>query len=194
VNTAFNLLQYPMQVRQRRWRWRVASSLTGGVIGLLLAAVALHHWQQARDALEAEHVLLLTQTAHRRAQAVDEKLRLETLARLQGQQQLLAQVQHHQQAWVRLYQAILQEAPQQGWALERLQVEGDRLELQGRLREAQALAPAQARLSQALQSPLTLVSLMTSPADPSDRHSGTQVFVWQGPWPALPTSLSRSSP
>lgn len=194
MNTAFNLLQYPMQVRQRRWRWRVVSSLSGGVVGLLFAAAALHHWQLAQGALEAEHALLLTQTAHRRTQAVDETLRQEALARAQGQHQLLAQVQHHQQAWVRLYQAVLQEAPQQGWALERLQVEGDRLELQGRIREAQALAPAQARLSQALQSPLTLVSLVASPAEPGDRQLGTHVFVWQAPWPALPTPTPRRSP
>ena len=164
------------------------------LIGLLLAGMALYGLQLDRDALLAEHSKLQAQSAQRRAQAGDDKLRQEAFATAQGQQVLLAQVQQHQQAWGRLFQAVLQEAGQGGWALERLQVDGDRLELQGRIRETQGLAAAQARLSEALQSPLKLVSLVASPVEPSAGQQSEQGFVWQGPWPALPTSALQRSP
>lgn len=194
MSTAFNLLNHPVQARQRRLRWRVASSLAGVLIGLLLAGMALHGLRLDRDALAAEHARLQAHSDQRRAQAGEHKLRQEALATAQGQHVLLARVQHHQQAWVRLHRAVLQEASQGGWALERLQVDGERLELQGRMPEAQDLAAAQARLSEALQSPLTLVSLAAVPADPNDSPHSGPVFVWQGPWPALPASTPQRSP
>lgn len=194
MSTAFNLLQYPMQARQRRLRWRVLSSLAGLLMGLLLAGMAWHVLRLDRDALQAEHDRLQAHSVQRRAQAGDEKARQEALATAQAQLALLTRVQQHQQAWGRLYQAVLQEAGKGGWALERLQVDGDRLELQGRIREPQGLAAAQARMSEALQMPLTLSSLVTSPTHLNDQHTGDQAFVWQGPWPELPTSAPRRSP
>ena len=194
MSTTFNLLKYPIQARQRRLHWRVLSSFAGLLIGLLLAGMAWHVLRLDRDALQAEHNRLQAHSAQRRAQAGDEKARQEVLATAQAQLALLAQVQQHQQAWHRLYQAVLQEAGQGGWALERLQVDGERLELQGRIRDAQGLAAAQARMSHTLKMPLTLSSLLASPANLNDQHPGDLAFVWQGPWPELPTSAPRRSP
>ena len=196
MNTAFNLLHYPMQARQRRLRWRWVSGLAGGLLGVLMGQAVLHGVRQDLDALASEHDRLMAQSVSQRTQVADEKNRREATVLAQRQQSLLVQVQQHQQAWVRLHQAVWQEAGRSGWALERLQVDGDRLELQGRTRDAQALIAAQARLSDKLQSPLTLVSLVASPAELGERGASgmAHVFVWQGPWPSLPSSASRRAP
>ena len=193
MNTAFNLLNHPMQARQRRLRWRWVSGLVGGWVGLTMGWGVLHAMRQNRDALASEHDSLVAQRVRQHAQAQDNKTRREALALAQRQHAFLLQVQQHQEAWVRLHQAVMQEAGRSGWALERLQVDGDRLELQGRTRDAQALMAAQLRLSEKLQSPLTLVSLVASPADAVERRTpnGGQVFVWQGPWPSLTPSAPR---
>jgi hypothetical protein len=194
MNAAFNLLNYPIQARQRRLRWRVGSALAGLLMGMLLAGMAWHALQLERDALRAEHDRLQAHSAQRRVWAGDEQTRQEALATAQAQHELLTRVQQHQQAWVRLHKAVEQEARRGGWALERLHVEGDRLVLQGRIREAQALAASQARMSETLRIPLTWVSLVASSPDLNDRHLSEQVFVWQGTWPALSTSASRRTP
>ena len=188
MNTAFNLLNYPMQARQRRLRWRWGSGLVGGLLGLAIGAAALQGLSLELDALATERETLQVQSAQRLAQVGKDKLRQEALSLAKGQQDLLLQVQQHQQAWVRLHQAVMQEAGRSGWALERLQVDGDRLELQGRIRDAQALSTAQIRLSGKLQSLLTLTSLLASPVDLGDRPASDAglVFVWQGPWPQVP--------
>ena len=196
MNTAFNLLHYPMQARQRRVRWRWASGLVGAWLGLAIGGGVLHGVRQDLDALAVERDKLLAQSARQRTQVGDDKVRREASALAQRQQALLVQVQEHQKAWVRLHQAVLQETGRSGWALERLQVGGDRLELQGRSRDAQALMAAQARLSDKLQSPLTLASLVASPAEVGERGASgmAHVFVWQAPWPSLPSSANRRAP
>lgn len=188
MNTAFNLLHHPMQARQRRLRWRWASALAGGWVGLAMGWGVLYGVRQNLDALSSEHDRLMAQSVRQQAQAREDQTRQEAQALAQRQQAFLRQVQQHQEAWVRLHQAVMQEAGRTGWALERLQVDGDRLELQGRTRDAQALITAQLRLSEKLQSPLTLVSLVASPADTG------QLFVWQGPWPSLTSSTTRRAP
>ena len=196
MNTAFNLLNHPMQARQRRLRWRWGSGLLGGLVGLAMGGGLVHGVRQDLDALASQRDKLLAQTVRQRAQAGEDKSQREASALAQRQQALLVQVRQHQEAWVRLHQAVMQEAGHNGWALERLQVEGDRLELQGRTRDAQALMAAQLRLSEKLQSPLMLISLVASPADAGERRAPDmdQVFVWQGPWPSLPSSANRRAP
>jgi len=196
MNTTFNLLNYPMQAHQRRLRWRFGSALVGGLIGLAMGGGVLHGMRLDLDSLASERDLLQSQNARRHAQARGDKARREALALAQGQQRLLEQVQQHQQAWSRLHHAVLEEAGRQGWTLERLQVDGDRLELQGRVRDVQALAMARARLSAQLQSPLTLLSLAASPTNMAERPVSDMghVFVWQGPWPSLQPSANRQSP
>lgn len=193
MNSAFNLLRHPMQARQQRLRWRLGSGLVGVLLGLVGAAAALHGLQQDLAALTQERERLLAQTTRQRAQAKDDQARLAAQSLALRQHALLVQVQQHQQAWVRLHQAVLQEAGRNAWSLERLQVDGDRLELQGRTRDVQALMQVQARLAQQLQSPLTLVSLVAPAADPLAQPAGAldHVFVWQGPWPALSASNRR---
>lgn len=196
MNTAFNLLKYPMQARQQRLRWRWGSGLIGVLMGLVMGSGVLHGMRLELDALASERDQLQSQNARRHAQARDATVQQEAAVLAQRQQRWLERVQQHQQAWSRLHHAVLEEAGRQGWALERLQVDGDRLELQGRTRDVQALAAAQARLSEKLQSPLTLASLAASPADMADGQvfGMGHVFVWQGLWPSLPPSASRQSP
>lgn len=200
MSAGFNLLNYPIQARQRRLRWRWGSALVCGLIGLATGAGVLHGIRLDMRALALEQSQLQTQLVQRQAQARAHKARQEAQVLAQRQQIFLTQVQQHQQAWLRLQQAVLQEAGRKGWALERLQVDGGRLELQGRVRDAQSLAAAQTRLSEKLQTPLTLTSLVASPADMSD-HSSTDhgptdlglVFVWHGDWPSLPVPSPRAS-
>ena len=191
MNTTFNLLRYPVQAHQARLRWRVGSGLAGLLLGGAAAGAVLQWLQHDMQALAAEQAALQAQGTRWRDQAVSDKARQQTQARLQGQQALLAQVRQQQQAWQRLHQAVLAEAGQGAWVLERLQVDGDRLELQGRSRDVQALVRAQVRLSAQLPSPLALVSLEAPAADLSEAgERGAQqpghVFVWQGTWPAMP--------
>jgi hypothetical protein len=192
--TAFNLLNYPVQARRQRLRWRWGSGVAGWVMGLVVGALALQGLNQALEALSAEHVALQALSAQKLAQLGKDKVRKEALAMSQGQQALLLQVQLQQQAWIRLYRAVSQEARRSGWALERLQVDGDRLELHGRIRDAQALGSAQLRLSEQLQSHLTLLSLVANPVEWGDRpvRDGGHVFVWQGPWPSVPVVVKTA--
>ncbi len=193
--TAFNLLNYPLQARRRRLRWRWGSGVAGGLIGLVAGALALHSLNQALEALSVERDALQELRAQRLAQMGKDKVRKEALAMAQGQQALLLQVKQQQQAWIRLYRAVSQEAGRSGWALERLQVDGDRLELHGRIRDAQALGSAQLRLAEKLQIPLTLHSLGVNPMAMAERpaSAGSHVFVWQGPWPAVQVGAKTSA-
>lgn len=187
MNTAFNLLRYPMQARQRRMRWRWGSAAVGLLAGACMGGVVLQWWREDLVALSAERDRLQAQSLQGQTRLQQDKARREAVALVQRQQGQLNRVQQHQQAWLRLHQAILQGTAHDGWLLERLQVDGERLELQGRIRDVRSLAAAQQRLSDALQGPLTLASLLASPADAPDRRVGEMghVFVWQGAWPAV---------
>lgn len=187
MNTAFNLLRYPMQARQRRMRWRWGSASVGLLVGVCTGGLALQWLGEDMAALGAERDRLQAQNLQDQARLQQDKARRDEMALRQRQHSQLSLVQQHQQAWLRLHQAILQATAHDGWLLERLQVDGERLELQGRIRDVRSLAAAQRRLSDALQSPLTLVSLLSSPAEGPDRRVGEMghVFVWQGAWPAV---------
>lgn len=187
MSTAFNLLRYPMQARQRRMRWRWGTATTGFWVGALAGSGLLFALQADMAALEVEREHGQAQALQDQTRLQQDKNRRDALLLVQRQQNQLAQVQQHQRAWDRLLQALLQGSARDGWRLERLQVDGERLELQGRIRDARALVAAQQRLSEALQQPLTLSSLLTGPAETADRRADTldHVFVWQGVWPAL---------
>lgn len=193
MNTALNLLRYPMQARQRRLRWRWGSAVAGLMFGAGMGVAALQ-WLGAdmRD-LGAERDHLRVQSQQGQARLQQDLARREAMALLQRQQSQLTRVQQHQQAWLRLQQALQHDTAPGGWLLERLQVEGERLELQGRIRDVHSLASAQQRLSQALDSPLALVSLQSQPAQGPDRPAGAtvHVFVWQGAWPAVAPPAAR---
>jgi len=187
MSTAFNLLRYPMQARQRRMRWRWGSAAVGLLVGVCMGGVALQWLGEDIAALSAERDRLQAQNLQDQTRLQQDKARGEALVLAQRQHSQLSRVQQHQQAWLRLHQAILQGTAHDGWLLERLQVDGERLELQGRIRDVRSLAAAQQRLSDALQGPLVLVSLLSSPPDGPDRRVGEMghVFVWQGAWPAV---------
>lgn len=187
MNTAFNLLRYPMQARQRRLRWRWGSAVLGLLAGASLGGAALQWLQADLRILGAERDRLQAHNLQAQARWQQDQARREALTRLQRQQTQLSAVQQHQQAWLRLQQALQQDTAPEAWLLERLQVDGDRLELQGRVRDVRSLAAVQQRLSQALHSPLVLVSLQSHPAGGPDRPAGGMghVFVWQGVWPAV---------
>lgn len=187
MNTAFNLLSYPMQARQRRRRWRGATAAAGLLVGVCMAGMALHGLREDMATLSHERDRLLAQSLQAKARLQQDQLRREGQALLQRQQSQLGLVQQHQHAWQRLHQALVQGAAHDGWLLERLQVDGERLELQGRIGDVRSLAAAQQRLSEALHSPLVLVSVLASPAQGAEQPAGERghVFVWQGALPAV---------
>ena len=187
MNTAFNLLSYPMQAHRRRMRWRWGSAAAGLLAGACAGGGVLQLLQQDVATLSAERDRLQAQNAQAQSRLQQDKARREALALAQRQQNQLRLVQQHQQAWSRLQQALTEGVAHGDWRLERLQVDGERLELQGRIRDVRSLAAAQQRVSEALHSPLMLVSLLARPADGQERRAGEvePVFVWQGAWPAV---------
>ena len=62
MNTAFNLLRYPMQARQRRLRWRWGSAVLGLLAGASLGGAALRVVIQRtqRQALGGDEALSLS--------------------------------------------------------------------------------------------------------------------------------------
>lgn len=200
LNTAFNLLNYPMHARQRRWRWRWGSALLGGLLGLVLGGAALHGLRQDIDACASELKQLQAQNERQRERLAQDKVRAEALDLAQRQQAQLQRVREQQRALARLHLALHLAQQQQGgrsaWALERLHWDGERLEMQGRAHHAQALQAAQNTVSEQLQSPLTLLSLSSSPAGVGERAAPDTglVFVWQAPWRAVSPPAPRRSP
>ncbi len=209
MTAALNLLQYPLQARLRLRRWRVGTGLAGVLLGLA-AGGAWGLWQHRElPGLSQTHARLQAQAAQRHHQSrQDQERQTQALA---GQAQLrhLSLVVQQQQAWAALNAAVLQEARRGAWVLERLYADGERLALHGRAVDAAALGEAQRRLSDALQQPLTLVSLAANPRPSSTVTAppampatpgmsvlagpgGGLAFVWQGHWPAV-AALPASS-
>lgn len=188
MKTTFNLLNHPMGARHRRLRWGVLTAVAGFAIGAGLALGTVSWLQGEMEGLLKEKQRLQAVSDQRKRQTQEDKARRERVTIWQRQQAHLERVREHQQALVELHEAVLQEAGRSGWRLERLQIESDRLELQGHASSAQVMAAAQMSLSHRLQRPLTLVS-MASLAPPDVGLT----FVWQGGWSGVETQASRRS-
>jgi Tfp pilus assembly protein PilN len=187
---AFNLLQYPALASQRRRfhsRW---TSLSGLVVGSLVALWLGALVQEKR--LQRMQEAALLQSRLKQVQS-----RLEAGKARQAQQHTWLQQAAHVQAlsaqqrsWEALHLALLQEAGPESVQLLRLQLDAQTLELHGQAKDAQRMAQARARLSMPLAAPSqdaawTLVSLVNAPGAQGAASPATLEFVWQAAWPQV---------
>jgi Tfp pilus assembly protein PilN len=202
---AFNLLQYPSLVRQRRRfhsRW---TSLSGFWVGSLVAAWLISEVQEKRLQRAQESALLQNRLKQVQNQLTADKLQ-------QAKQNTWLQQDAHikaliaqQSRWEALHQALLHEAGPQTVQLLRLQLEAQTLELQGQAQDVTRMAKARARLSQPLSEPprdiaWTLVSMVNAPGVEGLTPQAPLEFVWQAAWPQVwsgsmavaPTRLAQS--
>ncbi len=160
---ALNLLHYPSQARQKKVFHRCWTSLAGVLLGGVLAWSWLHWLDLQTEQLQQEQKRLQTSLASRTQMAKD-AARRHTQSRVHAEQLAhVRQVAQHQQAWVALHESLQTQARQSGLRLERLQVESEKIELQGTGVHVEAITQAQQKLSDQLDHPLALTSITATP-------------------------------
>ena len=187
---AFNLLQYPALASQRRKfhsRW---TSLSGLLVGSLVALWLMAQVQEKRQLQVQEAALLQSRLKQMQNRLAADKAR-------QAQQNTWLQQAAHVQAlsaqqrrWEALYQALLKEAGPESVQLLRLQLDAQTLELHGQAKDVQRMAQARARWSMPLaassqDAAWTLVSLVNAPDAQGAASPAPLEFVWQTAWPQL---------
>jgi Tfp pilus assembly protein PilN len=196
---AFNLLQYPALASQRRKfhsRWTSLSGLlVGSLLALWLGALA----QEKRQQRVQEAALLQS-----RLQQVQNRLAADKVRQAQ-QNTWLQQAAHvqalsaQQRSWEALHQALLQEAGPESVQLLRLQLDAQTLELHGQAKDVQRMAQARARLSTPLVAPSqdgawTLASLVSAPGAQGAASPAPLEFVWQAAWPQVGSGPAAVAP
>lgn len=187
---AFNLLQYPALASQRRRfhsRW---TSLSGLLVGSLVALWLMAQVQEKRQLQVQEAALLQSRLKQVQNRLAADKAR-------QAQQNTWLQQAAHVQAlsaqqrrWEALHQALLKEAGPESVQLLRLQLDAQTLELHGQAKDVQRMAQARARWSMPLaassqDAAWTLVSLVNAPDAQGAASPAPLEFVWQTAWPQL---------
>jgi Tfp pilus assembly protein PilN len=187
---AFNLLQYPALASQRRRfhsRW---TSLSGLLVGSLVALwlgtlVQEKRLQQVQEValLQSRWMQVQSQLAADKARQAQQNTWLQQAAHVQA---LSAQ----QRRWEALHQTLLQEAGPESVQLLRLQLDAQTLELHGQAKDVQRMAQARARWSIPLAASSqdavwTLVSLVNAPGAQEAVLPAPLEFVWQTAWPQL---------
>ena len=190
---AFNLLQYPALVSQRRRLHRRWTSLAGLVVGSLMALWWMAGVHEQRLHLEQERALLQSRMKQLQTQLATDKARHAKHTTWQQQAAHVQALKVELQAWEDLHQALLQEVGPDSVQLLRFQFDSQTLELHGQAINLQRMAQAQARLSVPLADPArdkawTLVSLLNAAGADNAAPSATQEFVWQAHWPQLGAS------
>lgn len=196
---AFNLLQYPALASQRRRfhsRWTSLSGLlVGSLVALWLGALV----QEKRQQRVQETAYLTSRLKQMENRLVADK------ARLAEQNTWLDQAKHvqalsaQQRSLEALHQALLQEAGPESVQLLRLQLDAQRLELHGQAKDAQRMAQARARLSLPLAAPSengtwALVSWVHAPGTQGAASPAPLEFVWQTPWPQVGSGPAAATP
>jgi Tfp pilus assembly protein PilN len=186
----FNLLQYPALASQRRRfhsRW---TSLSGLLVGSLVAfwlmsEVQEKHLQRVQEgaALQARLKQAQNQQTQDKVWQAQQNTWLQQAARVQA---LSAQ----QSRWEALHRALLHEAGPDSVQLLRLQLDAQTLELHGQAKDVQRMAQARARLSKPLSEPpmdttWALVSWVNAAAAEGVATQAPLEFVWQAPWPQV---------
>lgn len=196
---AFNLLQYPALASQRRRfqsRWTSLSGLlVGSLVALWLGALV----QEKRLQQVQEAALLQSRLKQVQSRLSADK---ERQAQQKTWQQQAAHVQAlsaQQRSWEAWHQALLQEAGPESVQLLRLQLDAHRLELHGQARDVQRMAKARARLSTPLAAPSqdgtwTLVSLVNTPGAQGAASPAPLEFVWQTAWPQVGAGPAAADP
>lgn len=196
---AFNLLQYPALASRRRKfhsRW---TSLSGLLVGSLVALGLMTQVQEKRLKWVQEGVLLQS-----RVKLAQDRLATDK-ARLSQQNTWLQQASHvqalsaQQRRWEALHQALLEEAGPNSVQLVRLQLDGQTLELHGQAKDVQRMAQARVRWSVPLSTPerdavWSLVSLVNAATAEGVGSSVPLEFVWQTAWPQVGSDLATMVP
>jgi hypothetical protein len=173
---SLNLLNHPGLARQQRIFHRWWSSLTGLVVGVLVAwgwqhglAIETAQLQQAQSRLH--------ETVRARQLQALEAAREQTRLRWQTEQAgQMQQIAEHQQAWVRLHESLQEEAKDRGLRLVRLQSEAEKIELHGTMQGVDDVSEVRQSLSAQWPQPLSLTSMTVG-------LTGEVNFVWQTQWP-----------
>jgi len=196
MTAAFNLLHYPNLAQQQRRRHRWVTGALGGGLGCALAW-GLLYWQAAKtEALLTEQQQLQSSLVERtqRLKVLEAQRAQVQLQRLQRQQ--LSQIAQHQQTWDVWHQALMAEAQRSNLRLERLQAEGDKLELQGFAPNVASMTAARQQLAEHWGQAVNLTSLtaMSSAGEPDSARSAQVSFVWQVTWTSIQPPAEASTP
>lgn len=186
----FNLLQYPALVSQRRKFHRRWTSLSGLLVGSLVALWLMGLVQEKRLQLAQESAWLLSRLRQAEQQLAADQARQSQQNTWLQQAAHVQALREQQRGWEALHQALLQEAGADSLQLLRLQLDAQTLELHGQAKDVQRMAQARARLSASLAShskdaTWTLVSLVSAPGDESLASPTPLEFVWQAAWPQV---------
>ena len=196
MSGAFNLLHYPNLAQQHRRRHRWVTGLLGVVVGAVLAW-GLVWWQENKtESLRTEQRQLQSNMAQRtqRLKVLDAQRAQVQMQRLQRQQ--LSQIAQHQQTWNVWYQALQAQAQGSHLRLERLQAEGDKLELQGFAPSVPAMTVVRQQLAEQWGQAVNLASLTASNTlgEPGSAQSAQVAFVWQVAWSSIQPPAEASGP
>jgi hypothetical protein len=151
MSLSWNLLNYPALHQQRRRRHRIATSLVGLAAGALMAGLSGVAMERSLQGLRLQKADLQAQWGQASQQLRLEKQQVAARENSRLQTQHLRQVSAQQQAWTALHQALLSEAQEGSWRLERLQLEPGKLELSGWSPDFDALNASRHRLTSQLQ-------------------------------------------
>lgn len=196
---AFNLLQYPALAGQRRRfhsRW---TSLSGLLVGSLVAHWLMALVQEKRQQQVQEAALLQSRLTQVQSRLVADKARQ---AQQNAWQQQAAHVQAlsaQQRSWEALHQTLLENAGPDSVQLLRLQLDAQTLELHGQAKDVQQMAQARVRWSMPLAAPAhattwALVSLVDAPGAQGVTSPAPLEFVWQTAWPQVGSGPMAASP
>ncbi len=196
---AFNLLQHPALVSQRRRLHRRWTSLAGLVVGCLTALWWMAGVHEQRLHIEQERSLLQSRMKQVQTQLATDNARNAIHTTWQQQAAHVQALKLEFQAWEDLHQALLQEAGPDSVQLLRFQFDSQTLELHGQAVNLQRMAQAQARLSVPLADPArdkawTLVSLLNAARSDNAAPSAMQEFVWQAHWPQFGVGRVAAAP
>lgn len=200
----FNLLQYPaLASRRRRFhsRW---TSLSGLLVGSLMAFGLISEVQEKRLKLDQESALLESSLRQVQNQRAADKVRQTQQNTWLQQDARVKTLSAQQRRWEALHQALLQEAGPNSVQLLRLQLDAQTLELHGQAKDVQRMAQARARLSKPLSEPpmdtaWMLTSMVNAPELEGVATRAPLEFVWQAAWPqmgseAMATAATQNQP
>ncbi len=200
----FNLLQYPALASQRRRfhsRW---TSLSGLLVGSLMAFGLISQVQEKRLQWEQESALLQSSLRQVQNQLAADKARQAQQNTWLQQDARVKALSAQQRRWEALHQALLQEAGPDSVQLLRLQLDAQTLELHGQAKDVQRMAQARVRLSKPLSEPpmdtaWMLISMVNAPELEGGVTRAPLEFVWQAAWPqmgsqAMATAATQNQP
>lgn len=197
--TSFNLLQYPALASRRRKfhsRW---TSLSGLLVGSLVALGLMTQVQEKRLKWVQEGALLQSRVKLAQYRLATDKARLSQQNTWRQQASHVQALSAQQRRWEALHQALLEEAGPNSVQLVRLQLDGQTLELHGQAKDVQRMAQARARWSATLSTPerdavWSLVSMVNAATAEGVGSSAPLEFVWQTAWPQVGSGLATMLP